>query len=124
LIEGIVTEDGVPAIEVEVDRQRWQAIIDTGFNGELELPERLRSLVNPQFVGRATSLLAANQQIEEDLFLVDFPFDGRTIRAQATFVDGDAPLIGTRMLQDYRLRIDFPARTVVIEKTVSTRHDQ
>jgi clan AA aspartic protease len=117
LIEGIITEDGVPAIEVEVGGQHWQAIIDTGFNGELELPERLRSHVNAQFVGRVTSLLAANQQVEEDVFLVDFPFGGRTVRAQATFVDGDQILIGTHLLRDYRLRIDFPARTVAIEKT-------
>jgi predicted aspartyl protease len=59
LIEGTVTEDGVPAIAVEVGSQRWQAIIDTGFNGELELPERLRSQVRAQFVGRVTSLLAS-----------------------------------------------------------------
>jgi clan AA aspartic protease len=117
LIDGIVTVDGVPAIDMEIDSQRWQAIIDTGFNGELELPGRLRAHLNAQFVGRATSLLAANQQIEEDVFLVDFPFDGQTVRVQATFVDGDAILIGTRMLRDYRLRIDFPARTVAIEKT-------
>ena len=43
MIEGIVSEDGVPVIELDVGGQRWQAIIDTGFNGELELPERLRS---------------------------------------------------------------------------------
>jgi clan AA aspartic protease len=115
LINGIITADGVPVIKVEVGGQRWQAIIDTGFNGELELTERLRSHVNAQFVGRATSLLAANQRIEEDVFLVDFPFDGRMARAQATFVDGDEILIGTRMLREYRLRIDFPARTVTIE---------
>jgi clan AA aspartic protease len=117
LIDGIITDDGVPAIDVEVGSQHWQAVIDTGFNGELELPERLRSHVNAQFVGRVTSLLAANQRIEEDVFLVDFPFDGRTVRVQATFVEGDEILIGTRMLRDYRLRIDFPARTVAIEKT-------
>ncbi len=101
---------------MEVGDQRWQAIIDTGFNGELELPERLRSHVNTRFVGRATSLLAVNQRIEEEVFLVDFPFDGRMVRAQATFVDGDEILIGTRMLRDYRLQIDFPARTVCIEQ--------
>lgn len=117
MIEGIITEDGVPAIEVRVSSQHWQAIIDTGFNGELELPERLRSQVNAQFVGRATSLLAANQRIEENVFLVDFPFDGRMVRVQATFVNGDEILLGTRMLRDYRLVIDFPARTVAIEKT-------
>jgi hypothetical protein len=65
----------------------------------------------------ARPLLAANQRIEEDVFLVDFPFDGRTLRVQATFVDADEILIGTRMLRDYRLRIDFPARTVAIDKT-------
>jgi hypothetical protein len=69
LIEGIITEDGVPAIAVEFGSQRWQAIIDTGFNGELELPERLGSHVNARFVGRATSLLAANQRIEEEVSL-------------------------------------------------------
>ncbi|HUY34679.1 MAG TPA: hypothetical protein VMV69_18180 [Pirellulales bacterium] len=100
---------------MEFAGQRWQAIIDTGFNGELELPDRLRSHLNAQFVGRATSLLAANQRIEEDVYLVDFPFDGQMVRAQATFVDGDEILIGTRMLRDHRLQIDFPAETVSIE---------
>lgn len=116
MIDGTITDDGVPAIDVEVGGQRWQAIIDTGFNGELELPDRLQSRVNPRFVGRTTSLLAANQRIEEDVFLVDFPFYDGTVRAQATFVKGDEILIGTRLLRDYRLRIDFPARIVAIEK--------
>jgi predicted aspartyl protease len=116
LIVGRITADGVPAIDVEVGGQSWQAIIDTGFNGEVELPERLRSHVNAQYVGRVTSFLAANQRIEEDVFLVDFPFDGRIFRVQATFVDGDEILIGTLLLSAYRLQIDFPARIVVIEK--------
>jgi clan AA aspartic protease len=117
LIDDIITADGVPAIEVVMGNKRWHAIIDTGFNGELELSERLRSEVNAQFVGRATSLLAANQRIEEDVFLVDFPFDGRTVRVQATFVDGDEILIGTRMLRNYELRIDFPAGTVALQRS-------
>lgn len=115
MIDGLITQEGVPAIEVELGSERWLAIIDTGFNGELELPERLRSHVNARFVGRATSLLAANQRIEEDVFLVDFPFDGRTVRVQGTFVEGEEILIGTRMLREYRLRVDFPNRIVAIE---------
>jgi clan AA aspartic protease len=115
LIEGVVSGDGVPTITVEVGGERWNAIIDTGFNGELELPERLRSQVNAEFVARATSLLAANQRIEEDVFLVDFPFDDRSVRVQATFADGNEILIGTGLLREYRLLVDFPAATVVIE---------
>ena len=117
MIAGVITEDGVPAIEVEAGGECWQAIIDTGFNGELELPERLRPHVNAQFVGRVTSLLAANQSIEEDVYLVDFDFDRNRVRVQATFVDGGEILIGTGMLQDYRLQIDFPAQLVTIERT-------
>lgn len=116
MIAGVVTEEGVPAIDVVVGGINIRAIIDTGFNGELELPERLRSHVNPRLVGRVVSLLAANQQVEEDVYLVDFPFDGAFIRAQATFVAGAKILIGTRMLREYRLAVDFPARTVAVEK--------
>lgn len=116
MIEGVVTDFGVPAIDVEIGGRRWRAIIDTGFNGELELPEQLRQYVRAQLVGRVTSLLAANQRIEEDVFLVDFPFDGGLVRAEATFADGEAILIGTRLLRHSRLEVDFPARQVTIAK--------
>jgi predicted aspartyl protease len=116
LIEGVITQDDVPAIEMEIGNQPWLAIVDTGFNGDLELPERLRSHVNARFVGRVTSMLAANQLIEEDVFLVDFRFDGRILAAQATFGEGNESLIGTGMLREYRLIVDFPAGVVVIEK--------
>jgi hypothetical protein len=53
----------------------------------------------------------------KDAFLVDFPFDGQTVRAEATFARGNDLLIGTGMLRDYRLAVDFPAGTVVIEKS-------
>jgi predicted aspartyl protease len=116
LIAGLVTDEGVPTIEMRVGDRLWQSTIDTGFNGQLELPEQLRSHVNAQLVGRATSLLAANQRIEEDLFLVDFPFDGRVVRAQATFSDTTTLLIGTGLLTEYQLEIDFPARTVTLNR--------
>lgn len=115
MIEGIVSENGVPTIDVEVGGHLWKGIIDSGFNGELELPERLRLAVKARFVGRVTSLLAANQTIEEDVYLVDFPFDGQKVRAQATFVTGDDILIGTRMLREHRLEINFRVRTLRIE---------
>jgi len=117
LITGRVTEDGVPVISIQVGERQFQAVIDTGFNGELELPESLRSHVDARFVGRVESLLAANQRIEEDIYLVDFPFDDRTLRAQSTFVDGEEILIGTRLLKDYRLEIDFPSQRVSIERS-------
>ena len=49
MITGIVTEDGVPLIHISVGDRLWPAVIDTGFNGWLELPDSCRDAVTPCF---------------------------------------------------------------------------
>ena len=116
MIRGMVSADGVPTITVSIAGQDWIAIIDTGFNGDLELPENLLNSLNARYVGRVTSALAGGQTIEEDVYLVDFPFDGRTIQAEVTFVPGSQILIGTHLLREYRLQINFVSKTVELER--------
>ena len=116
MLTGIVTDDGVPQLLLTVAGQPWPAIIDTGFNGELELPDHLRRAVNAQFIGRIHVALGGGQHIEEDIYLVDFPLDGEMLRAETTFVSGQVILLGTHLLRLYRLEIDFPARTVQLER--------
>src|SRR3972149_11660180 len=86
VITGNVSDDGMPVITLEVEGQNWSAIIDTGFNGDLELPEALRGKLNDQPAGRLRSALAAGRIVEEDAYSVEFPFDGQTCHAIATFV--------------------------------------
>ena len=116
MIVGTVTDDGVPVIMLLVADQTWPGIIDTGFKGEVELPDTLRPALHPQFIGRISSVLAGGQRVEEDVYLVDFPFDDRSVRAEATFVPGSEILIGTQLLRPYRLEIHFPERTVLLER--------
>jgi predicted aspartyl protease len=116
LITGTVTEDGVPMISMEIAGSVYSGVVDTGFNGDLELPETLRSQVNARLLCRAKSLLAGGITIDEDLYLVDFPFDGRRLRSQATFVDGEDILIGTRLLRGYRLSINFVTHAVRLQR--------
>ncbi len=117
MINGSVDESGVPFITVSVGGREWKATIDTGFNGDLELPLELEYAVNPRYFGIGKSLLAGNQVIQEDQFIVDFPFDGETVRALATFVDSDGILIGTNLIREYQLVIDFPLREVSLDRT-------
>jgi predicted aspartyl protease len=119
MIVGTVTPDGTPIVLLPVAGKTWQAIIDSGFNGDLELPEALRPAVNPRFTLRVLSILAGGQQVLEDNYDVDFPFDGRTLTAEATFVDGSEILIGTGLMRRYRLEIDFVARTVRLDRVAS-----
>jgi len=41
MIKGIVSFDGVPMLKLTVADNELDAIIDTGFNGDLELPHML-----------------------------------------------------------------------------------
>ena len=118
MIAGRVNRDGVAVLALMVAGQSWPAIIDTGFNGDLELPQSLRAQMNARFKGRYRSLLAGGQSIVEDTYRVDFPFDGQTLVAEATFVAGGEILIGTHLLRKYRLEIDFPNHTVLVERVV------
>ena len=116
MISGTVTHDGVPVITIELTGRTWTAIIDTGFNGDLQLPVSLRDRLGARFVGRVRSLLASGLSIEEDVYLVPFPFDGETVQAEATLVSASEILIGTKLLSKHRLEIDFSAQTVAIER--------
>src|SRR5262249_52494003 len=72
MISGKVTVDGVPEIILSLAGQEWAAIVDTGFNGSLELPLALHGHVNAELTGSVVSLLAAGQTILEDAYVVDF----------------------------------------------------
>ena len=119
MIQGTVSDTGVPTIPLSIAGQEWAATIDTGFNGDLELPETLRGALNPQYIGEVISVLAGGQTIKEELYRVNLPFDGNMISAEATFVVGSEILIGTRLIQAYCLQIDFVRRTVVLERAIS-----
>jgi predicted aspartyl protease len=116
MIMGTVTDGGEPVVLLPVGGRDWRAVIDTGFSGNLELPDALRGAVNPRYTADVYSILAGGVEIIEDGYDVDFPFDGRMFAADATFVDGETILIGTRLLRDYRLEIDFVARTVKLDR--------
>src|SRR5712691_10397528 len=49
VITGTVTEDFVPTITLPVAGKIWPTIVDTGFNGDLELPEELRPFVHARY---------------------------------------------------------------------------
>jgi predicted aspartyl protease len=112
LIKGSVSADGTREITVNVAGRDWQAVIDTGFNGDLELPEQLRADLNAIYIGEGESTLAGGVTITEDLYVVEFPFDGRIVQAQATFVSHGEILIGTHLIASHILRVDFPSGRV------------
>jgi len=119
VIQGTVTDEGEPIVMLPVAGEMWPALVDSGFNGDLELPDTLRPFLNARFLVREPSLLAGGIIIHEDLYEVSFPFDGETLRAEATFVPGRTILIGTYLMRKHRLIIDFLAQTVLLERVAA-----
>jgi hypothetical protein len=66
MIGGSVSNEDVPIVQLAVAGQTWKAVIDTGFNGDLELPAALQPLLNARYLFRTRSLLGAGQIIDED----------------------------------------------------------
>jgi len=119
VIVGRVTDDGVPLVELEIGGTSWTAVIDTGFNGDLQLPFALGPSVKARYRGMVSSLLADGHAIEEESYSVELPFDGRLVEAAATFGPDTEILIGTRLMREHRLEVDFLRRTVLIERSLA-----
>lgn len=116
---GEVDLRGTPILRMTIDGQEWVAVIDTGFDGELELPEVLSTYFHGEPVGEAETTLGGGTVILEDMFQIAFPFDGETVLAEACFSPVDEILIGTTLLLNYKLEINFVARTVNLERITS-----
>ncbi len=116
MIEGTITPEGVPQIDIEIAGRRWNAVFDTGFNGYVELPVALKEPLNADNIGPIRSTLAAGQTIIDDAYVAQFPFDGEEVTVVATFVEGEDILIGTEMLKQHILHIDFPEKRLSLQR--------
>ena len=113
---GEVDHRGTPVLQLIIGGEEWTAVIDTGFDGFLQLPESLTDEFPGKYWGEAEVALGGGQIVQEDLFTIAFPFDNDILSGEASFTPGDEILIGTGLLQGYRLEIDFVARTVLLVK--------
>lgn len=116
---GEVDLRGTPILRLEIDRREWIAVIDTGFDGELELPNELADYFAAESVGQTETTLGGGRVVEEELFQIEFPFDGNVVIAEACFSPFEEILIGTALILNYKLEINFVLRTVQLDRITS-----
>jgi len=114
-MKGVIA-DGCPVTELKIAGKVWKTIIDTGFNSDLELPIELFDIVAIRFRHEGESMLAGDVTIVQEFYEVQIPFDGEMVHAIASFVEGNTILLGTGLLMQYVLHIDFPDGTVSLER--------
>ena len=118
MLRGRVTRNGEPVVPIDlVLRKRstkLPAVIDTGFNGYLCVPNHLLRQSDWQAIGTEKYELATGAIVEQEIYLGEILMAGRRQSVYTVATDADDILIGTKLLLKSVLIVDFPLKRVTV----------
>ena len=120
MIEGIVNNFDEPIIKLDIhlsgnNSKKVNAIIDTGFNGYISIPTTIIEESNWDFLGTEEYELANGDIVEERVYLGKIIFDGDELQVFSLTNRTKDVLIGTKVLKNKILKVDFKDSKVTIE---------
>ena len=109
MMPGKVTSNLDAVIEMEVvgpdQREKIEAVIDTGFYGFLVLPSDLISRLTLQRIGNQLAFLGDGNAVDFDIYLATVLWDGE--EREVTALESDAgPLVEMSLLYGSRVILD------------------
>ena len=119
MLKGLVNSRGEPVVHITLLSANnragfFPAVIDTGFNGTLSLPELLIRRLGWRWIGHESYEIATGDVVREKVFVGRIRWLGRVQEVDVVASHAKDILIGTRLLADHRLLIDFRKRHVRI----------
>lgn len=117
-MKGYVDEFGQPKVEVTFmgpwGKVITEAIIDTGFNGEVSLPVPIAVRLGLRLKGTQEVMLADGSRKSSLVFAGQIVLDGAPEDTLIFLSDLNEPLLGTQLLGNRLLKIDFSKNEVYI----------
>jgi predicted aspartyl protease len=124
MITGRILDTGTPVIPLRVigthNEVTVEGILDTGFDRFLMLPIPLAISLGLELKDPIHMELADGSVEEKLLFAGQAEWDGDVRNVEVVLTRSDDTLIGTAFLEGYRVQLDYPARTVQIERVSPT----
>jgi clan AA aspartic protease len=100
----------------ENSEQAIEFVVDTGFEGFLTLPPDLVAALDLPYIAKIQANLADNSRIATTAYAISIVWNG-VERDVIVLAMGRRPLIGTALLEDYHLSIDFyEGGTVLVDE--------
>lgn len=96
-------------------RQTLTVWIDTAFNGGLAIPRQEIERLGLRLASTTRALLADGQAVDLETYTCHLEWFGAVYRTQVVASDGAFPLLGTMLLADRKLTIDYGAKSVALE---------
>lgn len=88
--------------------------IDTAFNGFLVFPQKLINDLGLTQEAATEAVLADGSRVILESFVASIEWFGDIVRAQVIANDGKLPLLGTELLANHRLLVDYQDKSVTI----------
>jgi len=114
-IEAIISLNAVGSSGEEVT---IEAVIDTGFNGYLTMPQPLIDFLRLPWRRRGSAVLADGSRSIFDIYEAEVIWDGKLRRVAVDCAEVD-PLVGMSLLQGYELLIQVVKNGNVTIKPIS-----
>jgi len=122
MIIGFVNESDEPVVEVKLDlgkeKRLVNAVIDTGFNGYISVPKKLIVGSDWGFLGIEEYELASGELMRERVFLGRIEIGTEKLVAFILSSNSSDALVGTKLLKNRMLTINFADKTLKIEKVL------
>ena len=119
MIRGFVNDNDEPILPITLilkrNPQKFKAVLDTGFNGYLSVPQTLVRESDWYFAGYEEYEIATGERVREQVYLCRIIFDRAPLESHAVASSANDILIGTKLLSNKILLVDFKKRTVRIE---------
>ena len=120
-MNGIVDESMRALLDVSVagskgaKRHVITVWIDTAFNGSIVIPRRHIERLGLRQASTTQAILADGRSVDLETFTCYLEWFGGECRTQVVANDGELPLLGTLLLADRKLIIDYKAETVSLD---------
>ena len=128
MIVGFVNESDEPVIKIKLVLSKGErfvnAVIDTGFNGYISVPKKLISDSNWDFLGTEEYELASGELMRERVFLGRIEMGPESLTVFVLSSNSSDTLIGTKLLRNRLLTINFADKTLKIEKIMKVENNR
>jgi clan AA aspartic protease len=105
-VVGLQAQIGIIFCLTESPNIEIKCVVDTGFEGFLTLPPAAVATLGLSYVTRTNANLADNSNIATDVYLATILWNGMELDVPVLAM-GRRPLVGTALLKDYHLGVDF-----------------
>lgn len=121
-IKGTITEDLIPLLENIFIKGKDDSLIpipnvvlDTDFNDDFCVPYKFEELIQLTYLGHKEFMLGDGSIISEATYEAEIIIGNIPKLVVISFTDDDEALLGTRLLENTIVKMDFKNRTVLIE---------